>query len=530
MSEQASLTRSVGAVSAFTLLSRVTGLARDVVFAALFGAGLASDAFTCAFTIPNVLRRFFAEGALSIAFVPVFSEHQAKHTREETARLYDVTLGWFSAALLVVVGLGVLASPLLVKLFAPGFGPDKFALAVFLNRVMFPYLALVGVTALFTAILNTQRHFAAPAAAPVLLNLAQVGCALGLSWAFDPPILAMAVGVLVGGALQLALQLPFLLRRGIRPWPRFGREPAVKKMLTLMAPAAFGLAVYQVNILVSRALASLISEGAMTHIYYSDRFLELPLGVFAVAVATVALPSLSAQAAGGELEKLKDTLRYAWRLTLFVCVPAMVWMAVCRVPMISTLLQRGQFTWADTRLTSEVFLAASAGLWAIAAIRNTVPAFYALQDTKTPVYVALAAFVLNAGLGVALMFPLGAAGLTLANSVSAIFNLTLLLVLLRRRLGPLGLGAVGRALGKVVAASLAAGVACWPVTWLELWSRDGALGSKILWLGLAGAGGAVVFLGVAWALGVEELRTLARRLRRRTPQPPSPPPPGGGRA
>ncbi|HOX45012.1 MAG TPA: murein biosynthesis integral membrane protein MurJ [Myxococcota bacterium] len=525
MSEHSSLTRSVGAVSAFTLLSRVTGLARDMVFAGLFGAGLASDAFTCAFTIPNVLRRFFAEGALSIAFVPVFSDHQAKHTREETARLYDVTLGWFSAALLVVVGLGVLGSPLLVKLFAPGFGPDKFELAVFLNRIMFPYLALVGVTSLMTAILNTHRHFAAPAAAPILLNLAQVGCALGLAWALDPPITAMAVGVLVGGLLQLALQIPFLLRRGIRLRPRLSRgEPAVRRMLTLMAPAAFGLAVYQVNILVSRALASLISEGAMTHIYYSDRFLELPLGVFAVAVATVALPSLASQAALGELEKLKDTLRYAWRLTLFVCVPAMVWMAVCRVPMISTLLQRGHFTWADTQLTSEVFLAASAGLWAIAAIRNTVPAFYALHDTKTPVYVALAAFVLNAGLGAALMFPLGAAGLTAANSVSAIFNLAALLVLLRRRVGPLGLGPVGRTLGKVLAASLAAGVACWPVTRLEVWSAEGALGAKALWLSAAAAGGAAVFLAVAWALRVEELRALVQRFRRRPPQPPPPSP------
>jgi putative peptidoglycan lipid II flippase len=516
VSERASPFRSVGTVSGLTVVSRITGLARDVVFAALFGAGLASDAFTCAFTIPNVLRRFFAEGALSIAFVPVFSEFRARRPPEELRRLIDVTLGWFLAVLVVVVGLGVLASPLLVRLFAPGFGPDKTELAIFLTRVMFPYLMFVGLTALATAILQTHDHFAAPAAAPTLLNLSQVACALALAWALDPPILAMALGVLAGGLLQLGLQVPFLFRLGLRPRPRLTRgEPAVRRMLTLMGPAAFGLAVYQINILVSRALASLVSEGAMTHIYYSDRFLELPLGVFAVAVATVSLPSLSLQAAQGDLEKLKDTLRQAWRLTLFVCLPAMVWMAICRVPMIGTLLQRGSFGPDDTLMTSQVFLAASFGLWAIAAIRNTVPAFYALQDIKTPVAIAFVAFLVNAGLGAALMFPLGAPGLTAANSVSSVLNLVLLLVFLRRRVGPLGLAGVGRALLKVLGASLAAGAACWPITLLPVWLEPGRLLAKIAWLAAAGLVGAAVFMGLAWLLRVEELRALGRRLRRR---------------
>ncbi len=515
MKEHGSITRQAGLVSGLTLISRFAGLARDMVFASLFGAGRSADAFNIAFTIPNVMRRFLAEGALSIAFVPVFTETLATRSREELHRLYSVTFSWFSLVLLVVCGLGIAASPWLVSLFAPGFDPDRYELTVYLNRLMFPYLFFIGLTALAVGILNTHRHFAAPAAAPILLNLAIIACALALHRLVDPPITAMAVGVLAGGVLQLALQWPVLRSRGIRLRLRFDRHhPAVRKMLVLMGPAAFGLAVYQVNILVSRALASLLPEGSVTYIYYSDRFLELPLGVFAVAVATVVLPSLSKHAARDDMDAFKATLRFALRLTLVVCIPAMVWMAVARVPLISTLLQRGRFSQADSLATAQVFLAASAGLWAIACVRNLVPGFYALKNTKTPVAVAFVSFLVNAALGAILMWPLGPAGLTAANSISAAVSFVLLFVLLRRRIGPIGGAEIWRSAWRIGVASLAAGAATWPFASLSVWSFDGHLGAKALWLSLAGGAGLAAFLLLAWVLRVEELKALVARLRR----------------
>ncbi len=510
--EKQALTRHIGTVSGLTLVSRLSGLVRDMVFAGLFGAGFAADAFNIAFTIPNIFRRFLAEGAMSIAFVPVFTEYRTTHSFEENRRLYDVTLTTFTTILIFVTTAGIVFSPYILKLFAPGFGATKFALAVYLNRLLFPYLFFVGLTALFTGILNTHRHFAAPAAAPILLNAAIIGCALTLSGMVSPPITAMAIGVLAGGLLGLLLQVPFLLRRGIRPRPRieFG-HPAVAKMMRLMGPALFGVAVYQVNILVSRALASLLPEGSVTYIYYSDRFLELPLGVFAVAVATVALPSLSEHASAERLDRLKETLGFALRLTLLVCIPAMVWMAICRRPIIATLLERGRFGMSDTLATAHVFLFASLGIWAIAGIRNLVPAFYSLKDTRTPVAIAFAAFLLNAGLGVLLMWPMGPAGLTLANSISATMDCLLLVYFLRRKIGPLGLRAVWGSAWRVALASLGAGVAAWPFTRLDVWTVGGTA-ARVCYLALAGLAGALTFLMMARILRVPEMESIRRRI------------------
>jgi putative peptidoglycan lipid II flippase len=513
VSEERTLTRHAGTVSGLTLLSRVAGLVRDMVFAFLFGAGMAADAFNIAFTIPNVFRRLLAEGALSIAFVPVFTDYKSTRSEEESRHLYNVTFTLFIIVLVVVTVAGVLASPLIVKLFAPGFEAEKFELAVHLNRLVFPYIFFVGFASLLIGILNTHRHFAAPAAAPILLNAAIIAAALLLSGVVKPPITAMAIGVLAGGLLQVLLQLPFVRIKGIRL--RFSWEPghqAVKKMLRLMGPAVFGIAVYQINILVSRALASLLEEGSVTYIYYSDRFLELPLGVFAVAVATVALPSLSEHASLQKMDKLKETLSFALRLTLFVCIPAMVWMAVCRVPLLSTLLQRGAFTPEDTLATSRVFLMASLGIWAVAGIRNVVPAFYAMNNVKTPVAIAFVAFLVNAGVGVILMWPMGPAGLTLANTVSSTLNVALLIFYLRKKIGPLGGKKVLNSVLRVSAASLCAGAAAFPFTCLALWTQTGHSLQKALHLGLAGLCGMAAFFLAAALLRVPELSAFFKRL------------------
>jgi putative peptidoglycan lipid II flippase len=288
-------------------------------------------------------------------------------------------------------------------------------------------------------------------------------------------------------------------------------------MLTLMGPAVFGIAVYQINILVSRALASLLPEGSVTYIYYSNRFLELPLGVFAVAVATVALPSLAEHASLKQMDKLKETLGFAVRLTMFVCIPAMVWMAVCRVPLLSTLLQRGAFSHQDTLATSHVFLMASLGIWAVAGIRNLVPAFYAQNDVKTPVIIAFVAFLVNAGAGLLLMWPMGPAGLTLANTISAALNVVLLWIYLRKKIGPLDGKSVLASAWRVLVASLCAGAASFWFSTLDVWAQDGHLGDKVLWLGLAGISGMAVFFIVAAILRVPELGMFFKRLRRKKP-------------
>jgi putative peptidoglycan lipid II flippase len=369
---------------------------------------------------------------------------------------------------------------------------------------------------LLIGILHTHRHFAAPAAAPVLLNAAIISAVLLLSGVVKPPITAMVIGVLAGGLLEVLLQLPFLRWKGVRL--RFRWDPghqAVKKMLKLMGPAAFGIAVYQINILVSRALASLLPEGSVTYIYYSDRFLELPLGVFAVAVATVALPSLSEHASLQRMDKLKETLGFALRLTMFVCIPAMVWMAVCRVPLLSTLLQRGAFSHQDTLATSRVFLMASLGIWAVAGIRNLVPAFYAQKDVKTPVAIAFIAFLVNAGVGIILMWPMGPAGLTLANTVSSTLNVILLIVYLHKKIGPLGEMNILSSVWRVLVASLCAGAAAFPFSRMDVWAQDGNLFEKVLYLGLASLSGMLVFFAVAAVLRVPELGVFFNRLRRK---------------
>lgn len=443
-----------------------------------------------------------------MAFVPVFGEVLVQQGRAQLERLFRVTLGLFIVLLLVFCVIGVAASPWLVSLFAPGFEPLRHQLAVTLTRVLFPYLVLVGLTSLFAGMLNTMRHFAAPAAAPILLNIGVVTSALLLSGVVQPPILSMAIGVLAGGTLGLLLQVPVLRARGVRLLPQRGwRNPAVGRMFRLMGPALFGVAVYQVNVLVSRALASLLPEGSVTYLYYSDRFLELPLGVFAVAVATVALPELSGHAAAGRRDKLLETLSLALRLTLFVCLPAMVWMTVCRVPLIATLLQRGRFGPADTRITAQVFLFAAQGIWAVAMIRNLVPTFYSLKDTKTPVVIAFFAFLLNAACGALLMGPLGPAGLALANVISAVFNCSWLLITLRRKLGRLGLGRVLAAGMRILLAALLAGAVAWPFTELPVW-QQGGLAGKLLYLGAAALLAGAVYLLACRLLGVAEMKLL----------------------
>ncbi|MBI5525833.1 MAG: murein biosynthesis integral membrane protein MurJ, partial [Deltaproteobacteria bacterium] len=455
MSGRSDIARSAGGVGAITMASRIAGFLRDAVVSHLFGAGAVTDAFNIAFTIPNLFRRLLAEGALSIALVPVFSQYEATKTETERKRLHDSTLSAMAAVLAVVTVAGVVLSPLVVKLFAPGFLRDQFALAVKLNRIMFPYLFCVGIASFFVAIMNARKSFLLPASSPIVLNFAIIACAIGLHYFLHPPIMALALGVFAGGVLQAVLMFTAAGRAGYRPSPRWEPgHPDVKKMALLLLPATLGIAIYQINVMVSRALASFLPKASITYIYLSDRLFELPLGVFAVAVATVSLPALSEMSAKKEWDRYRDTISFAMRLTLFICVPAMVGLMVLRVPVISLLFQHGAFTAKNTAECAAVVLTALAGIWAVAGTRNLAQGFYALKDTKTPVKVAFWAFVVNAACSLLLMSPLGAPGLTLANSISSAFNFLALAWLLSRKVGGWGQRRVATSGLKSLAAAL----------------------------------------------------------------------------
>jgi putative peptidoglycan lipid II flippase len=516
VSGKSDIAKSAGGVGAVTIVSRVAGFLRDAVVAHIFGAGAATDAFNIAFTIPNLFRRLLAEGALSIALVPVFSEYEATRNEAERKRLHDATLWAMAAVLAAVTIAGIAFSPFVVRLFAPGFTGGQLALAVNLNRVMFPYLFCVGIAAFFVAIMNAQKSFLVPASAPIVLNVAIIAVAIGLHRFLNPPIAALALGVLAGGLCQAVLMSGGAAKAGYRPAFRWEpSHPDVKRMALLLLPATLGIAIYQINVMVSRALASFLPKASITYIYLSDRLFELPLGVFAVAVATVSLPALSEVAAKKEWERYRDTLSFALRLTLFICVPAMVGLIVLRVPVVSLLFQHGAFTPKNTVECAAVVLTALPGIWAVAGTRNLAQGFYAIKDTKTPVKVAFFAFVVNAAASVALMGPLGAPGLTLANSISSAFNFLVLGWLLSQKVGGWGAGQVASSGLKSLLASLAMGAAVWPFARLPLWLQHGRYLEKAAFLSLAILLGVLVYAVAAYLLRQPELHAALEKARRR---------------
>ena len=461
MSEARQITKAAGVVGAATLLSRILGFLRDVVVAWFFGAGLAADAFFVAFRIPNLLRRLFAEGSLTISFVPVFTEYLYNRGREEAFKLAR-SAWWLLAIVLVIVSvLGILLAPVIVRIIAPGFCsvPDKLELTILLTRVMFPYIFFIALVALAMGILNSLGHFAAPAFAPVLLNIAMIGSILLISPHLTKPTLGLAIGVIIGGALQLALQVICMVRKGFRVFvsgPLF--HVAVKRIALLMTPAIFGAAVYQVNIFVGTLLASLLPEGSVAYLYYADRLVQFPLGVFAIALATAVLPTLSKQAAAKDMEGLRSSFSYALRLVFFVTVPAMVGLIVLREPIVQLLFQRGAFDFATTHLTAEALLYYSVGLWAFSGVRVVVTTFYALQDTKTPVKIAVISLLVNIVLSIVLMGPMRHGGLALATSTASGVNLVLLILALRKRLGRIGARDILQSVFKSMASAAVMGV------------------------------------------------------------------------
>ena len=521
------IARAAGVVSGATLLSRVLGFLRDLIIARAFGAGIATDAFFAAFRLPNMLRELLGEGALSAAFIPVFTESLSKRGREGAWRLAWSALTLLACLLVLVSVAGILLAPWLIWLIAPGFEavPGKLNLAIFLARMMFPYILFVGVAALLMAILNAQGHFATPALSPTMLNIAMIGCALFLAPYLDPPILALAIGVLIGGAGQLLIQMPVAWRRGMGDNRGIDLgDPDIGRIARLMAPGVAGLAITQLNVFIGTFLASFLGEGAISVLYYAFRLIQFPIGIFGVAIATAAFPAMAKQAADRSLGEVGATAAYSIRIVLFVTLPSMIALMVFRVPIVQLLFERGAFDRTVTLATADAVFFYAFGLGAYVSNRILVPAFYSIQDTTTPVKIGAVAVVVNIASSLLLMRPLGVGGLALATALSSFVNLGLLLIALRQRLGRLGQVQLLPSLLRLGGASVVMGLSGLALLHIRDPLTVGPALRRTMVLVLELAGSLAAFLGTAAYLRSEELSSLLQRIiprRWRLPNPAS---------
>lgn len=430
-------------VSVMTLLSRILGLARDVVVARLMGDGAAADVFFFANKIPNFLRRLFAEGAFAQAFIPVLTEVHQQDDKAELRAFVAKVSGTLGAIVFVVSILGIIASPVLAALFGTGWfiewlngeaGGSKFELASLMLKITFPYLAFISLTGLSGAILNTLNKFAVAAFTPVLLNVCIIGCALWLAPSLSQPAFALAWGVFIGGIVQFSFQLPFLFRAGLLVKPQWGwHDPNVVKVRTLMIPALFGVSVGQINLLFDTFIASFLVTGSISWLYYSDRLLEFPLGLFGIAIATVILPTLSRNHVGKDAKAFSANIDWAFRMVCLLGIPAAVGLATMARPILTVIFQRGAFT-AETAIMASYSLTAYAfGLLSFMLVKVLAPGFYSRQDTKTPVKFGIWCMVANMVFNLIFAIPFGYIGLAIATSLSATLNATLLYITLHRQ-------------------------------------------------------------------------------------------------
>jgi putative peptidoglycan lipid II flippase len=516
--EQREVARAAGLVSFGTLLSRIMGMLRDVAIAGVFGAGLMSDAFFVAFRVPNLIRRLIGEGPMSSAFIPVFTEYREKKSSPEAWKLASNLTGLMGGLSLLLSVAGIYAAPLIVRVIAPEWDVTslKGGLTVRLTRLMFPYLFLVVLYALAMAVLNSCRRFFVPAMAPALLNLGMIWGALVLAPYFDPPILGLAWGVLLGGAVQLGVNIPSLKAVGYRWQPGFDfRDEGVRRVGRLMVPTVIGLAVNDVNQVVDTILASMLTEGSVSWLYYGSRLTQLPLGLVGIAVGTAILPTLSSQSARSDIEGLKETVSFGLRVVLYLTLPAIAGLAVLRLPIAALIFQRGEFTAADTMATGSAILYYSLGMWAAGGIRILASAFYSVKDTRTPFYTAAAAMAVNIVLNLYLMTVMAHAGLALASSLSVIFQFLILLQLLRRSLGPLGLVRILKGVARMLLASVVMGGVCALTLGLLPAAHLEGMGMRVAIVAGEMVLGAAVYLSMSRLLGCEEYLFIADLLKRR---------------
>ncbi len=500
-------------VSSATLLSRILGLIRDIVIANLLGASMAADVFFFANRIPNFFRRLFAEGAFNQAFVPVLAEYN-KSDEQSTKMFIAKVTGTLGFVVTIITIIGVLGSTFISMIFGWGWyldaqettaGAEKFELATVVLKITFPYLWFITICAVFSAVLNTKGRFAVPALTPCLLNLSTIACALLLAPHMETPVLGLAWGIFIGGLIQLLFQLPFIINLKLLAMPKFSwNDPGVKKIRTLMIPALFGVSVNQINLLVNTALASFLATGTISYLYYSDRILEFPLGMFAVAISTVILPVLSRGHVSEDRTKFHNTMEWAVRMVLLLGIPAMIGIIVLRESIISVIFMHGIFTANDAAMSSASLFASASGLLSLMLVRVLAPCFYAVQDTKTPVKYGIYSMISNIFFNLVLIYPLGYLGLALSTALSGSVNMILLIWGLHtRKLYRFEKGTLLFALRLLIAATLMGIILCYitphiaDFAAMNIWLR-------VLWLVGMVTLGAVIYFVVSIICGIRK--------------------------
>ncbi|MCK4593704.1 murein biosynthesis integral membrane protein MurJ, partial [bacterium] len=507
--------RSAGVVGGMTLLSRVMGMVREILYAALFGAGAVNDAFRIAYSIPYFFRRVLGEGAMAAYFLPTFVDIRENQGPEKAWRLANNVFNTLGLIALGLAGLVAVFAPQIIRVIAPGFAKmGNLGLAIDLTRIMIPFMMTMTLAAILMAILNAYHKFALPSSGTIILNLVFITGLYTIVPLFGNVPVEMIYGVglviVIGGFFQITALGTGVRRQGGRWKPIVNlKAPGLKMVLKLMVPALFGMAVVRVNLLIDNALASLLGEGMISSLNYAERLLQFPMGVFGVALSTAILPTLSRFAAKGKLTELRDTMNYALRMAMFVAIPASVGIMILREPLVALFFQRGAFDALATHNTSWALLFYAAGLMGYIGVAVVVPVFYAQKDTKTPVIVGSIAVAVNIVGDFALMGPLRQGGLALASAVASFVNLGLLLIVMRRRVGQIGFSRVFKSGLKLLAAAGTMGAALW--VWLEVSGFTAETSTFMEKLTVGGGGiavGAVIFILVAWALRSSELKEL----------------------
>jgi putative peptidoglycan lipid II flippase len=522
MSENVKVAKAAGIVGSATLASRVMGYVRDMVMSWAFGTGLAADAFYVAYRIPNLLRELLAEGSMSAAFIPVFTETLTKESKESALHLANAVFARLLVILIVLTSLGMIFAPFIVKAIAWGWkfdaDRDKFLLAATLTRMMFPYLLFIGLAALAMGMLNSLRSFLTPALSPVMLNVMTIS-AVVLSMQFlSRPIMGVAVGVVLGGLFQFLIQVPGLKKQGMMMRPEFRpTHPGVKKIGLLALPVFLSSSVNQLNIFIGTIFASFLATGSIAYLFYGMRFIHFPLGIFGIAIATAVLPTMSVQAARREMTEFRETLSFGLRLVFFIMFPAMAGLITLRVPIVNLLLQHGHFDRASTLGVASALLYYAVGLWSFAGVRIVAQAFYSLQDTKTPVKIAILALFTNIACSTAFILwtPLAHGGLALAASLASMLNISLLTIQLRKKIGRIDARRILSSLIKIIPTSIVMGMIGWWISRNPVWELGG---NTLFKTGLLG-GGMIVsllfYIVAMWTLKSEELDFIWGMVKRK---------------
>ncbi|MEQ9886273.1 murein biosynthesis integral membrane protein MurJ [Pectobacterium zantedeschiae] len=507
------LLKSLAAVSSMTMLSRILGFVRDAIVARIFGAGMATDAFFVAFKLPNLLRRIFAEGAFSQAFVPILAEYKSQQGEEATRTFLAYVSGMLTLILALVTVAGMVAAPWVIMVTAPGFAatPERFELTSNLLRVTFPYILLISLTSMVGSVLNTWNRFSVPAFAPTLLNVSMIGFSLFAAPYFNPPVMALAWAVLVGGLLQLGYQLPHLKKIGMLVLPRLKwRDPSVWRVMKLMGPAVLGVSVSQISLIINTIFASFLSEGAVSWMYYADRLMEFPSGVLGVALGTILLPSLAKSFASGNHDEYSRLMDWGLRLCFLLALPSAVALGILAKPLTVSLFQYGKFSAFDALMTQRALVAYSVGLMGLIVVKVLVPGFYSRQDIKTPVKIAIVTLILTQIMNLIFIGPLQHAGLALSIGLASCLNAALLYWQLRKQNifqpQPGWKVFLVRLLAAVIVMSLVLLGMLW---WMPAWD-DGNMTMRILRLLLVVVAGAGSYFATLALLGFRP-RDFARR-------------------